>query len=113
MDTGLQILQDIKELLNLVDDNSKDNTLKIIINNVYSRLLIMTGYDIVPDALLFIVTEVSVARYNHLGSEGIHSELNEGIQFIYDRDIFAEYMDLIGSYVTNNPPNNKKRFRML
>lgn len=113
METGLRILQDIKELLNLAEDSSKDNTLKIIINNVYSRLLVMTGYTEVPEPLLFIITEVSIARYNHLGSEGIHSELNEGIQFIYDRDIFAEYQDLIDAYVQNNPPTNKKRFRML
>lgn len=110
---GQLLLVDVKELLNLTGDDSKDTTLQVIISNIYSRLSLMTGYSEIPQPLLFIVTEVSVSRYNKLGSEGIHTELNEGIQFIYERDLFSEYIDLIERYVSENPPLNKKRFRMI
>lgn len=110
---GQLLLQEVKELLNLTGDDSKDTTLKVIINNVYSRLILMTGYTEIPDPLLFIVTEVSITRYNKLGSEGIHTELNEGIQFIYERDIFSEYTDLIEKYIADHPPEGRKRFRMM
>lgn len=110
---GQELLSSIKVLLNLESDNSKDNILEEIITNVYSRLSLYTGYEEVPQPLLWIVKEVSCSRYNQLGSEGIHSELNEGIQFIYDRDLFEEYYPIINKYVQDNPPKNKRRFRMI
>lgn len=113
MEVAVRLLQEVKQLVNLETNESMDDTLKIIITNVYNRLLTRTGYEEVPEALLWIVVEVSCSRYNKLGSEGIHTELNEGIQFIYDRDLFAEYQEDIDRYVQNNPPTNRKRFRMI
>ena len=107
------LMKSVKVLLNLSGTTSKDDVLEEIITNVYSRLSLHTGYEVIPEALLWIVKEVSCSRYNQLGSEGIHTELNEGIQFIYDKDLFAEYYSLIEDYINNNPPENKKRFRMM
>lgn len=109
----LSLLDSVKVYLNLTTDSSKDFVLKEIIENTYSRLLAYTGYKEIPHGLLWVVKEVSCSRYNQLGSEGIHSELNEGIQFIYDKDIFAEYYSAIDRYLYDNPPENKKRFRMI
>lgn len=113
MELGQELLSSVKVLLNLDGDVSKDTVLQEIISNVYSRLVLYTGYVEIPEPLLWIVKEVSCSRYNQLGSEGIHSELNEGIQFIYDRDLFEEYYSIIDRYVQDNPPNNKRRFRMI
>lgn len=110
---GQELLSSVKVLLNLESDNSRDTVLEEIITNIYSRLSLYTGYTEIPAPLLWIVKEVSCSRYNQLGSEGIHSELNEGIQFIYDRDIFEEYYSIIDKYVQDNPPENKRRFRMI
>lgn len=113
MELGQELLSSVKVLLNLEGDVSKDTVLQEIISNVYTRLTLYTGYEEIPTPLLWIVKEVSCSRYNQLGSEGIHSELNEGIQFIYDRDLFEEYYSIIDRYVQDNPPNNKRRFRMI
>lgn len=113
LDYGSSLLDSVKNLLGLTDDTSKDILLQEIITNVHDQLLLRTGYEEIPSPLHFIIKEVSCSRYNKLGSEGIHSELNEGIQFIYNKDIFAEYEHLISDYINNHPPKNKKRFRMI
>lgn len=112
-DIGMSLLNSVKTYLNLSTDTSKNDVLQEIIADTYSRLLAYTGYKEIPEGLLWVVKEVSCSRYNQLGSEGIHSELNEGIQFIYDKDLFAEYYPIIDRYLQDNPPEHKKRFRML
>lgn len=112
-DVALYILQEVKNLLNLVEDDSRDGLLKSIINNVYGRLLTYTGYTELPEQLYWILIEVTCSRYNLLGSEGVHSELNEGIQYIYDRNLLDEYRADLDRFVELNPPNHLKRFRMM
>ena len=112
-DVALYILQEVKNLLNLSDDDSRDDLLKSIINIVYGRLLNYTGYLQVPKQLHWIIIELTCSRYNLLGSEGVHSELNEGIQYIYDRNLLDEYRDDIDRFLVNNPPPSRRRFRMM
>lgn len=112
-DFALYILQEVRNLLNLSEDTSRDDLLKSIINNVYGRLLTYTGYEELPEQLYWILIELTCSRYNLLGSEGVHSELNEGIQYIYDRNLLDEYKEDLDRFLANNPPNNRKRFRML
>lgn len=107
------ILQEVKVFLNLVEDTSRDSLLKSIINVVYGRLLSRTGYKELPEGLYWILIEITCSRYNLLGSEGVHSELNEGIQYIYDRNLLAEYEDDLEMFLANNPPPHKRNFRML
>ena len=107
------ILQEVKVFLNLVEDTSRDSLLKSIINVVYCRLLARTGYKELPEGLYWILIEITCSRYNLLGSEGVHSELNEGIQYIYDRNLLAEYEDDLEMFLANNPPPHKRNFRMM
>ena len=96
-----------------MEDTSRDSLLKSIINVVYGRLLARTGYKELPEGLYWILIEITCSRYNLLGSEGVHSELNEGIQYIYDRNLLAEYEDDLEMFLANNPPPHKRNFRML
>ena len=112
-DVALYILQEVKNLLNLVEDDSRDGLLKSIINNVYGRLLTYTGYTELPEQLYWILIEVTCSRYNLLGSEGVHSELNEGIQYIYDRNLLDEYREELDRFISYNPPSHLKKFRMM
>lgn len=112
-DFALVTLQEVKTLLNLLEDDSRDTLLKTVINMVYGRLLSYTGYEELPPQLRWILVEITCSRYNTLGSEGVHSELNEGIQYIYDRNLLTEYQDDLDRFLANNPPQNKLRFRMM
>jgi len=107
------ILQEVKLLLNLHEDDSQDALLNSILNVVYGRLLSRTGYPELPEGLIWILIEVTCSRYNLLGSEGVHSESNEGIQYVYDRNLLAEYEEDLERFLENNPPPNKRKFRML
>ena len=112
-DVAFYILQEVKNLLNLVGDDSRDDLLKSIVNIIYSRLLNYTGYIQLPKQLYWIVIELTCSRDNLLGSEGGHSELNEGIQYIYDRNLLDEYIDEIDRFLSHNPPSHLKKFRMM
>ena len=54
-DTALYILQEVKNLLNLSEDDSRDDLLKSIINIIHSRLLNYTGYEELPEQLHWII----------------------------------------------------------
>lgn len=112
-DAALYILQEVKNLLNLSEDDSRDELLKSIINIIYSRLLNYTGYMQLPKQLHWIIIELACSRYNLLGSEGVHSELNEGIQYIYDRNLLDEYREELDRFLSHNPPSHLKKFRMM
>ena len=107
------ILQEVKNIVNLSDDDSRDKLLTSIIKLVYGRLLARTGYPVLPEGLYWILIEVTCSRYNLLGSEGVHSELNEGIQYIYDRNLLTEYEEDLERFLRDNPPPNKRKFRMM
>src|SRR5690625_5635104 len=70
------MLERIKKLLGIGDD-LQDDVLNIIIENVSSHLKVMLGKDI-PDDLNFIVEEITIRRFNRLGTEGMKSESVEG-----------------------------------
>lgn len=89
------VKQRIKTLLDIKDD-LQDGTLDIIISNVSSHLKALLGKD-VPEKLNFIIEEISIRRFNRLGTEGMRSESVEGhnITFYDLKDEFEPYMDVI------------------
>ena len=96
-------LQDVKTLIG-IDDNSKDDVLSLIIRNAELQLmgrfqeLELTA---IPEALDYIVTEVSIIRYNRLGSEGKSQESVEGFSSTYTNNDFTAYESAIESYLNS------------
>jgi|SRR5690625_2012716 len=89
------MLERIKTLLGITD-NLQDDVLTIIIENVEEHLTYLLGRD-VPSNLQFIVTEISVMRFNRLGGEGMKSKLVEGhrTDFHDPKDDFEPYLSII------------------
>lgn len=89
------MLERVKILLGITD-NLQDDLLEIIIENVTEHLTYLLGRD-VPSNLQFIITEISVMRFNRLGSEGMKSELVEGhrTDFYEPKDDFQPYLSII------------------
>lgn len=87
----------IKTLLG-IEDTLQDAALTIIIENVTSHLKGLLGKD-VPAPLNYIIVEISVRRYNRIGTEGMKSESVEGhkIDFYDLKDEFVPYLDIIES----------------
>jgi len=105
------MLERIKTLLGIEDD-LQDATLEIIINNVENHLQALLGKE-VPNELNFIVEEISIRRFNRLGTEGMQSESVEGhsITFYDLKDEFVPYETIIANY--KEPPVKPGRGKVM
>jgi len=105
------MLERIKKLLG-IGDSLQDDVLNIIIENVSSHLKVMLGKDI-PDDLNFIVEEITIRRFNRLGTEGMKSESVEGhsITFYDLKDEFVPYADIIAAH--REPPERPGRGKVM
>lgn len=90
------VLDKVKTLIGL-DDDKQDAQLGVIINNIENHLKYLIEKDAVPDYLQYIVIEISVRRYNRLGSEGMRTDSEEGhsVTFYDLKDDFEPYTRII------------------
>lgn len=107
------MLETIKTLLG-IDDTDLDEKLNAIISLTESRLkVLLGGVDTVPDTLKYIVTEVSIVRFNRIGSEGVSSHSVEGESMNWNQDDdFKVYQTDIEAYLLNQsiPTQGKIKF---
>ena len=114
------MLETIKQLLGLnglKDSTEIDKTLNTIISLTTDRLKNLLGSDKdVPGRLGYIITEVSIVRYNRIGSEGLSSHNIEGESMTWSDNDFKPFMDDIESYLANqteDDSNKRGRVRFL
>lgn len=105
------MLDEIKELLG-IEGIEKDKLLNQIINVVSKRILTYVGIQLFPADLEWILIEITCVRYNMLGSEGIHSEQNEGIKYIYIDNLLDPYREYLDAYISDHGLR-RKGFKML
>lgn len=93
------MLETIKQLLGISGTGS-DSLLNAIIALTQSRLkVLLGGANAVPESLVYIVTEVSIRRFNRIGSEGLQSHSVEGETMTWPDDDFAPFDDDIQAYL--------------
>lgn len=105
----IAMLDKIKTLLG-IDDNLQDSVISVIIDDVNSHLLLLIKKDVVPKPLEYIVREISVRRFNRLGSEGYRSESTEGhsVSF-YDLDKeFDPYLSIIDDFLDDDNKRSRR-----
>ena len=105
------MLNDLKLILGITD-NQMDDRLQWILETTQARLSVLLGGDSVPDELEHVVTEVSVIRFNRIGSEGLSSHTVEGESMSYLDDDFAPFMSEINAYL-DTVKNGKGRVRFI
>ena len=107
---------DIKEKvlgLLFIDSMPTDNQIKLIdsiIEVVTAKLLnrLPEGTGTIPTSLNYIVIEVSIIRYNRIGSEGMRSEGVEGHSMtFYDNDFKDFERDIAAWIDAQNEPSQK------
>lgn len=98
------MIQRIKTLLG-IEDSLQDDVLNIIVENVEQHLLrkltiVNDTIEEVPPELSYVTEEISIRRFNRLGSEGMKSESVEGhrIDFYDLHQEFTPYQDVIEGY---------------
>lgn len=95
-------LEDVKMLV-----KGDDAQLNVIYQQTEKRLLgklkrSLTDIIAVPDELDYVVDEVTIARFNRIGSEGMSSESVEGRSANYNDNYFADFEADIQGYIDSN-----------
>lgn len=106
------MLNKVKIMLGIAD-NDVDERLSLIIESVTARLQSLLGGIEPPQTLEYIVMEVSVARFNRIGSEGnkIHSVDGESVTF--SDDDFEPYMRDIDEFLAGQSETKKGKLRFV
>ena len=101
------LLNRIKTLLGITDN---DELIYEIIELTKSKILNYINKEELPKELEFILVELSIQRYNRIGSEGISSESVDGKSVSYEDD-FENYKTYLDDYIFRN--NKNKGFKLL
>lgn len=88
----MAIIDDVTALLGFPEENP-NRTLDVIIRLTTNRLKTLLDVEEVPTELEYIVTEVSIVRYNKIGSEGVTSHSVEGETMSFSDNDFKGYLD--------------------
>lgn len=109
------MLEEIKILIGVKSsETDQDERLKLILKNTARSLKNLLGGIEPPEELHHIITEVSVVRFNRIGSEGFSSHTVEGeSQAFYESD-FDGYEKEIEKYLDKlNKENGQGKVRFL
>lgn len=108
------MLKNLKLMLGIdVNDTSMDEKLKLIIATVTARLKLLLGGVEPPESMDHIILEVSIIRYNKIGSEGMASHTVEGESQSFGDDDFAAFADEIQAYLDTQKDNKRGKVRFL
>lgn len=96
MDEKRKTLEYAEKLIN----GTQEEQLQVIEEFTRERLkMLLGGINYVPEELAYIVTEVSIRRFNRIGSEGAASHNVEGETFSWNTDDdFAQYANDLENY---------------
>lgn len=106
----MAVIDDVKALLGIEDEDSK---LNVIITLTENRLKALIGQAEVPRELEYIVTEVSIARFNRIGSEGLSGHTVEGEALTFKDNDFDQYADDIQTWRDAQSDQDIGRIRFL
>lgn len=113
----MAIKDNVLSLLGLSQAENKqiDTIISVVSSRLCAKLTALTGstVDAVPEALESVTTEVCVARYNRIGSEGTSSHSVDGETMSWSDDDFAPYEDEIEAYADSVRKASAGRLRFL
>lgn len=88
------------------------NKVETIMELTEQRLALMLGQSVIPEALSFIVVEVTISRFNRIGSEGVSSHSVQGESLTWTDDDFKPYLDDIQTWLNAQEDPNTTRGRI-
>ena len=105
------MLTDIKKLLT----GTTDEKLTIIEQLTKDRLAVLLLVDDAPEKFNYMITDISIKRFNRISNEGMKSYSQEGLSITFPDSDFDEYADEIRQFrkeqeLEANPLRGKFRF---
>lgn len=108
------MIEDLKVLLGLDEtDDQTERRLNLILDATKRRLKFLLGGLEPPEEMKYIILDVSVIRFNRIGSEGLSSHSVEGESLSWSENDFAGYMDDIQSYLDSQREARKGKVKFL
>lgn len=103
-----------KNAKKLINEAELDERLSAISKLVTARLCFkLGGLEDVPDELSYIVDEVSIARFNRIGSEGLSSHSVEGESMAWGDDDFAPYEEDLQEWLNRQEGTKRGKVRFI
>lgn len=106
------MLETIKLLLG-IETTDRDALIEEIISSATARLRVLLGGLEPPESLSYIITDVSIRRFNRIGSEGMTSHTVEGESISFSEDDFAGFENDIQAYLDSQKESARGRVRFL
>lgn len=108
------MIEDLKILLGITEtDAIMERKLELLLNFARKRLKALLGGQEPPEELDYIILDVTVARYNRIGSEGLSSHTVEGESQSFSEDDFAAYREDIQAWLNMQTEAKKGKVRFL
>lgn len=110
------MLNDLKRMLGFnleAEDLELDEKLNWIIESVTGRLKLLLGGVEPPVEMNHIITEVSIIRFNRIGSEGLSSQTVEGESSQYNDTEFDGFRDEIQAFLDSQKGAARGKVRFL
>ena len=103
------MLSNLKTMLEIPAENTdRDQKLQLIIDSVESRLKVLLSESVVPTELEYIVFEVSIVRFNRIGSEGMSINNVDGETQHFNTNDFLPYSAEIQAYLKGKQSTAQK-----
>ena len=106
------MLENLKLLLG-IDDSDMDDKLLLIISNTTSRLKLLIGGIDPPESMNHIILEVSIMRFNRIGSEGLSSHSVEGESLSFAASDFDAFANDIQAFLDQQKESTRGKVRFL
>lgn len=106
------MLEKLKIMLGITD-SGRDELLNLLIESATARLKTLLGGIEPPASLEYIVRDVSIIRFNRIGSEGMTSHTVEGESQQFSDSDFDGFRDDIQSFLESQKDSARGRVRFL
>lgn len=107
------MLETLKMLLGFADDSSRDELLNKLIDLATARLKVLLGGIEPPEELEYIIIDVTAARFNRIGSEGLSVHSVEGESLTFTNDDFKGFSADIQAFLDGQKDNSRGKVRFL
>lgn len=107
------MLETLKILLGLENDDSRDELLNKLISLTTARLRLLLGGIEPPEEMEHIITDVAIVRFNKIGSEGFTNHSVEGESITFSENDFAPFMAEIQAFLDSQKDVTRGKVRFI
>ena len=108
------MLENLKIMLGIAgNDTALDSRLNLILQTATARLKNLLGGIEPPESMAHIIMEVSIIRFNRIGSEGLSSHSVEVESLSFADSDFSGFADEIQAFLESQESGTRGKLRFL